>query len=92
MIYMIESHIAYILDSVRILRKRGARTMEVKPDAQQLFNERLQHDLQRSVWNTGCRSWYLSASGKNVALWPGFTFTFRWRTRRIRPNDYHFTY
>jgi cation diffusion facilitator CzcD-associated flavoprotein CzcO len=91
MIYMIESHIAYIADCLRVLRRRGARAMEVRPDVQRAYNERLQRDLQRSVWQTGCRSWYLSESGKNTALWPGFTFAFRHRTRRVRAADYRFT-
>ncbi|WP_309491399.1 flavin-containing monooxygenase [Trinickia mobilis] len=90
MIYMIESQIAYIADCLRALRRRGARTMTLKHDVQRAFNERLQRGTQRSVWATGCHSWYLSGSGRNTALWPGFTFTFRRRTRRVRAADYHF--
>jgi cation diffusion facilitator CzcD-associated flavoprotein CzcO len=90
MVYMIESQIAYIADCLRVLKRRGARTMEVKPDVQGTFNERLQLAMQRSVWKTGCHSWYLSESGKNTALWPGFTFVFRHRTRRVRAADYRF--
>jgi cation diffusion facilitator CzcD-associated flavoprotein CzcO len=33
-------------------------------------------------------SWYLDAAGRNLTLWPGFTFTFRRRTRRFRPRDF----
>jgi len=58
--------------------------------SQRAFNERLQHTLRRSVWQAGCRSWYLSASGKNTALWPGFSFVFKHRTRRVRVRDYTF--
>jgi cation diffusion facilitator CzcD-associated flavoprotein CzcO len=90
MVYMIESHIAYIADCLRTLQRRRARTMEVRLDVQLAFNDRLQHALCRSVWHTGCRSWYLSKSGKNTALWPGFTFTFRRLTRRVRAGDYRF--
>ncbi|TKC87332.1 NAD(P)/FAD-dependent oxidoreductase [Trinickia terrae] len=90
MIYMIESQIAYIADCLRALRRRGARTMQLKHEVQHAFNARLQHDMRRSVWATGCHSWYLSTSGKNTALWPGFTFTFRRRTRRVCAADYHF--
>jgi cation diffusion facilitator CzcD-associated flavoprotein CzcO len=90
MIYMIESQIAYIADCLRVLRKRGARTMQLKPGVQRAFNEALQRDMRHTVWKTGCHSWYLSADGRNTALWPGFTFTFRRRTRRVREADYHF--
>jgi cation diffusion facilitator CzcD-associated flavoprotein CzcO len=90
MVYMIESHIAYVADCLRMLQRHGARTMEVRREAQRSFNERLQQALRRTVWQTGCRSWYLSKSGKNTALWPGFSFMFRRRTRRVRPSDYRF--
>jgi hypothetical protein len=36
----------------------------------------------------GCSSWYLDAAGRNLTLWPGFTFTFRRRTKRFRPRDF----
>jgi cation diffusion facilitator CzcD-associated flavoprotein CzcO len=91
MIYMIESHIDYIARCLRALQKHGARTMDVKVDAQRSFNDRLQRALAKTVWSTGCRSWYLSKNGKNTALWPGFTFSFRRLTRRVRANDYRFT-
>lgn len=90
MVYMIESHIAYIADCLRALGKRGARTMDVRADVQQAFNDKLQNAFRGSVWMSGCRSWYLAKSGKNTTLWPGFTFAFRRLTRRVRASDYRF--
>lgn len=90
MIYMIESHIAYIAGCLRTLIKRGAKTMEVTSEAQRGFNARIQRAMRRTIWQTGCRSWYLAASGRNTALWPGFSFAFRWLTRRVRSRDYRF--
>jgi len=90
MIYMIESQVQYIADCLRVLRKRNARTMNLRPDVQQEFNARLQQHMQHSVWTSGCHSWYQTQSGKVTALWPGFTFSFRHRTRRVRPHDYRF--
>jgi len=49
---------------------------------QREYNARLQKNMQRSVWSSGCHSWYQTGSGKVTALWPGFTFSFRKRTRR----------
>ncbi|MGQ7938222.1 flavin-containing monooxygenase [Paraburkholderia sp. D1E] len=90
MIYMIESQVRYIADCLRVLRRRKARTMNLRPDVQRDFNQRLQKEMQHSVWVSGCHSWYQTKSGKVTALWPGFTFSFRKRTRRVRPHDYHF--
>jgi hypothetical protein len=64
----------------------------VKPAVQQRFNERLQERLQarmrRTVWSSGCMSWYIDARGKNTTLWPGFTFAYRFLTCRFRPDRY----
>ena len=32
--------------------------------------------------------WYLTRGGKNTTLWPGFTFEYRWRTRRFDASSY----
>ncbi|WP_118178868.1 flavin-containing monooxygenase [Paraburkholderia phosphatilytica] len=90
MIYMIESQIQYIADCLRTLQHRGARTMELRADVQRAYNAQLQARLARSVWASGCRSYYQTKSGKNTAIWPGFSFGFRRRTRRMRPDDYRF--
>ncbi|HVW49235.1 MAG TPA: NAD(P)/FAD-dependent oxidoreductase [Trinickia sp.] len=90
MVYMIESHIAYIASCLKLLVRRGARTMEVRADVQAAYNERVQKAFEGTVWMSGCRSWYLSARGKNTALWPGFSFAFRRLTRRVRAGDYRF--
>jgi cation diffusion facilitator CzcD-associated flavoprotein CzcO len=90
MIYMIESHIRYIADCIRALTRNGARTMTVRADVQRAYNDRLQRDFARTVWQSGCRSWYQTKSGRNTAIWPGFTFDFRRRTRRVRERDYVF--
>ncbi|HEY1996336.1 NAD(P)/FAD-dependent oxidoreductase [Paraburkholderia sp.] len=90
MIYMIESQMQYIADCLRELRRRGARTMNLRADVQQAFNARLQHDMQRTVWTSGCHSYYQTRSGKVTAIWPGFTFSFRKLTRRVRAHEYQF--
>jgi cation diffusion facilitator CzcD-associated flavoprotein CzcO len=91
MIFMIESQVQYIADCLRELRRHGARTMNLRSDVQQAFNARLQKDMRRSVWASGCHSWYQTKSGKVTAIWPGFTFSFRKRTRRVRAHEYRFT-
>ncbi|WP_082845361.1 flavin-containing monooxygenase [Paraburkholderia caribensis] len=88
MIYMIESQVQYIADCLRELHRRGARTMNLRADVQREFNASLQRDMQRTVWASGCHSWYQTKSGKITAIWPRFTFNFRRRTRRVRSTEY----
>ena len=91
MIYMIESQVQYIADCLRELHRRGARTMNLRADVPRAVNANLQRNMQRSVWTTGCRSYYQTKSGKVTAIWPGFTFSFRRRTRRVRGGEYTFS-
>lgn len=88
MVYMIESQIAYILSALRVMDRRRLKMVDVREDAQAVYNKKLQGRLARTVWSTGCSSWYQTKDGKNTTLWPGFTFEYRLRTRRFDPGDY----
>jgi cation diffusion facilitator CzcD-associated flavoprotein CzcO len=84
MVYMMESQFPYILGATRALLDGRARALDVRPEAQANYNRWLQKRLKRTVWNTGgCKSWYLSRTGKNTTAWPGYTFEFRARLRRF---------
>lgn len=87
MVYMIESQIRYVAQALQHLRRHG-QPLAVQPAVQRRFAERVQAQLARTVWASGCHSWYLNASGRNTTLWPGFTFTYRRATRRFDPADY----
>jgi cation diffusion facilitator CzcD-associated flavoprotein CzcO len=88
MVLMIESHIAYILDAIQTMRRLDLRSLDVKPDTMAAFNERIHARLDRAVWADGCRPWYLTRTGKNTTLWPGFTFEFRYRTRKVKLEEF----
>lgn len=88
MILMIEAQIGYVLSALAHMRRAGASALAVRSRVQDAYNERLQRKMKRTVWASGCTSWYLDPSGKNTTLWPGFTFTYRFLTRRLRPEHY----
>ncbi len=88
MVYMIESQIAYVMDALRELRRNGHRTVEVRPDVLQRYNRDVQRRMKRTVWSTGCKSWYLDEQGNNPTLWPDWTWRFRRRTSRFDPAEY----
>ncbi len=88
MVFMIESQITYILDCLRTMKKRALAVVEVQADTQETFNAEMQLRMQKTVWNSGCASWYLDARGHNTTVWPGFTFEFRQRTRHFDPHHY----
>jgi cation diffusion facilitator CzcD-associated flavoprotein CzcO len=88
MIYMIESQLAYVIGALRELRARGARTVEVRPETVERFNAEVQRRMRGTVWNSGCRSWYIDSEGRNPTLWPDWTWRFRRRTARFDPAEY----
>src|SRR5829696_8165967 len=88
MVYMIESQVAYVIDALRTMRRRGAGTAEVKAEAVKDFNDALDERMQDTVWSTGCSSWYLDDTGRNATLWADWTFAFRRRAGRFDASEY----
>ena len=89
-VYMLESQIAHVMRCVRALRRDGARAIDVDPRRYRRYNTHVQQRLDGSVWS-GCKSWYVDASGHNSTNWPGFTLTYRWITRFTGLSAYRFT-
>ena len=87
-IFMLEAQVGYIMQAVLAMKSGSIDSLEVRPDIEAEFNRQLQRRLARTVWASGCRSWYLDANGRNVTLWPGFTVEYWFRTRRFRLTDY----
>jgi cation diffusion facilitator CzcD-associated flavoprotein CzcO len=88
-VFMIESQIAYVLGALRTMRRSGARTVEVHPDAQAGYNAELDRMTEGTVWVTGgCTSYYIDRNGHNSALWPTFTWPFRRRLREFDAGAY----
>jgi cation diffusion facilitator CzcD-associated flavoprotein CzcO len=89
MVYMVESQTNYLLDALRLIDESGAVAIDTRQDRQDAFNAAIQRRLEGSVWTQGgCASWYLDENGKNRTLWPGYTFDYRRRTRRVNPSDH----
>ncbi|NUP68952.1 MAG: NAD(P)/FAD-dependent oxidoreductase [Nonomuraea sp.] len=92
-VFMIESQVRYVLGCLRLLSRTRARAVDVRKDVQDDFNRRLRDRLDPLVWNAGgCRSWYLDEHGVNRTIWPGFTFEYWARTRKVRPAAYELIY
>jgi cation diffusion facilitator CzcD-associated flavoprotein CzcO len=91
-VFMIESQLNYMLDCLKHMQPRDADVFEVREHVQEAFNERIQKQLEGTVWNSGgCASWYLDENGRNTTIWPGFTWPYREQTRHFDPADYELT-
>jgi cation diffusion facilitator CzcD-associated flavoprotein CzcO len=91
MIFIIESQANYVVDALKTMTARNLASVVVDPGTVDRFDEEIQEKLGRTVWATGCSSWYLDASGRNTTLWPDFTWKYRQRTRRFDADRYRLT-
>jgi cation diffusion facilitator CzcD-associated flavoprotein CzcO len=89
-LYMIESQVRHVLAALREREARGARGIEPTAHAQHAFLAVLDRSFRGTAWAGGCRSWYLDAQGRNVALWIGSALAYRRRTRGLRADEYQF--
>jgi cation diffusion facilitator CzcD-associated flavoprotein CzcO len=87
-IYMLEGQIGYVAGALRALGADGLDWIDVRPDVQRSFNTWVNAASRTSVWESGCRSWYTTASGRNTNNWPDHTFLYRYRVRRFDPSRY----
>ena len=88
-VFMIEAQVEYVAGALRVMRRRGVRRVEVREPAQSAYNRELERLTQGTVWVTGgCASYYIDRNGRNSALWPYFTWTFRRRTREFDEEAY----
>ncbi|WP_224241140.1 flavin-containing monooxygenase [Hyalangium gracile] len=88
-ILMIESQIEHTLGALRYLDARQLAAVEPVPEVQERFVQDVDQRMRGTVWTQGgCSSWYLDATGRNSTLWPGFTFTFKYRVEHFDPADY----
>lgn len=83
-IFMIESQVSLIRRALARLRRRGGRRIEVRRGAQRRFARWLDARMARTVWLSGCRSWYLDRRGRNTTLWPSWTWRYWLATRLPR--------
>jgi cation diffusion facilitator CzcD-associated flavoprotein CzcO len=90
MVFMIEAQAGLALEAIKLLASGEARAIDVRADVQEEFNREIQSKLGGAVWNSGCKSWYLDEHGVNRTLWPGFTWRYWLRTRRLERDAYRF--
>ncbi|MBV8976735.1 MAG: NAD(P)/FAD-dependent oxidoreductase [Alphaproteobacteria bacterium] len=89
-VFMIESQVRFAMGCLGWLWS-GAGAVEVKKAVEEAFNAALHEKMKRTVWMSGCKSWYLNPNGTNSTLWPDFTVSYWWQTRRARKRDFELT-
>ena len=81
---MIEAQLRFIVSAIRKVQKSNLASIRVAPEVHQNYNLALQSALKNTVWNSGCRSYFLDRHGNNSTNWPWTTWYMRWRLARVR--------
>jgi len=88
-VFMIEAQIRYVVGALAHARRQRIDRIEVRPAAQAAYDRMVRRKMRPTVWMTGgCKSWYLDADGRNVSLWPDFTWVYARQTRQFDPSNY----
>jgi len=87
LIEVAELQMGYVLQLLDVVR--GGHATEVSPsrDAAARFDAERRAAAEKTIWNSGCKSWYLDASGLPTA-WPFTWDRFRDEMRRPRLEDF----
>lgn len=90
-IFIIEAQLEYVARAIQQARQQGAQTVEVKAEAEERYTQMVHSEMERTVWKSGgCSSWYQSKSGHVIAMFPGFSFTYRRLATAFKVEDHHF--
>lgn len=71
-----ENSINYALRILKPVLESQAGVVELKRDAEVLFVDRIQHDLSKTVWNSGCQSWYVQQTPKQGKTWNAMSYPY----------------
>jgi cation diffusion facilitator CzcD-associated flavoprotein CzcO len=85
MVFMIEAQVRWAVAALLESRRRGV-ALELEPAVERIGYADQQRRAQRTVWASGCDSWYRSEDGRLDTVWPGTSVEYWWRTRRFDPS------
>ena len=89
-VLMIEAQVRYVMSCLKIMQRKRAGAIELKPERFQSFLDEMRSRLPHTVWESGgCKSWYQdSRTGESPAVWPGSVTEYQRRTRAASAKDY----
>jgi len=87
-VFMIEVQLEHISRALRFMQKSSVRVLDLRPEVEASSYAELQKRVAKTVWTSGCSSWYVSPGGQVDTIWPGTTTEYWWRARRFDPDRY----
>lgn len=85
---IIEAQLQWIASALTTAKKKKLRTIAVNPLRFASYNTQVQSALQKTVWNSGCSSYFIDKNGRNSTNWPWTTFYMRWKLARFQAHEF----
>ena len=88
-IFFSECEVRYILGCIALLLSRRGKAVEVRQQAYETYNERIDAGNRQMAWGqSSVNTWYKNAEGKITQNWPFSMLSFWLQTRQPDPTDY----
>jgi len=87
-IFILEAQAAYIVRALRAMRHRRLASISIRRPVMDAYNTQLADDLEGTVWDTGCQSYFKNERGKIVTQLPYPSLWYWRRTRRFKLSEY----
>jgi hypothetical protein len=83
-----EAQYQYVAKFTKTLLRKNLRYLDVKEKVMLEQFRYFQNRMKNSTWLSGFQSWYLNDDGTNSTMWPGFSFEYVLRTKRLNMSAY----
>ncbi len=84
----LECGVRHVIAALGELERTASNQIEIRREAAQRFDRELREALAKTVWHTGCTSWYVDENGNDPSQWPWLWTTYRRRTEQLEPGAY----
>jgi cation diffusion facilitator CzcD-associated flavoprotein CzcO len=84
---MLEAASGAVVTMLREADRAGARTVAVRPEAEERYDQEIQGRLAESVW-VSCDSWYREHGGRISTNWPGQVKEYQERCAHLDLRDF----
>jgi cation diffusion facilitator CzcD-associated flavoprotein CzcO len=90
-IFMVECQVNYLVKLIKLTEASKADCFEVTPQATTDFDNQLQQQLSKKVWNGYAKNWYTNEQGYITNNWCRSTLAYMWQTRRVKKSALRFS-
>lgn len=82
-----ERQVSYVMQLIELFRAGRFRSVAPRAEATDAYNQSLREAAGKTIWASGCQSWYLDRNGL-PAIWPWSARRFHEELEQVRLDDF----